>query len=88
MCLTGGNDQFRMEMLEEEKKKQLVDNFNQYNHLLGNFINKMEVKSDTSEDMDKKHQEELANHKQMCLLKVKFIVSPEIFHLQEVFFRR
>ena len=76
-------------MLEEEKKKQLVDNFNQYNHLLGNFINKMEVKSDTSEDMDKKHQEELANHKQMFLLKVRFIASAEILHLQELFlFRR
>ena len=87
MCLAGGNDQFRMEMLEEEKKKQLVDNFNQYNHLLGNFINKMEVKSDTSEDMDKKHQEELANHKQMFLLKVRFIASAEI--LQALFlFRR
>ena len=85
--MTGGNDQFRMEMLEEEKKKQLVDNFNQYNHLLGSFINKMEVKSDTSEDMDKKHQEELANHKQMFLLKVRFIASAEI--LQELFlFRR
>ena len=41
-----------MEMLEEGKKKQLVENINQYNHLLGNFMSKMDAKSDIAENME------------------------------------
>ena len=44
-CCTGIKDEFRMEMLEDEKKKQ-----NQYNHLLGNIMDvKMDVKNETME---------------------------------------
>ena len=50
-----------MEMLGDEKKKQLVENINQYNHLLGNFL---------SENMEKKGQEDFDNQQQLFLLKV------------------
>jgi hypothetical protein len=62
-----------MEMLEDEKKKQLVENINQYNHLLGTFINKMDVKNETMEKTDKKDQgREFGNHQQLLLSKVIF----------------
>ena len=64
-----------MEMLEDEKKKQLVENINQYNHLLGNFINKMDVKNETMEKTDKKDQDgEFGNHQHLLLSKVRFIM--------------
>ena len=64
-----------MEMLEDEKKKQLVENINQYNHLLGNFINKMDVKNETMEKTVKKDQGgEFGNHQQLLLSKVIFIM--------------
>ena len=63
-----------MEMLEDEKKKQLVENINQYNHLLGNFINKMDVKNETMDKTDKKEQREFGNHQQLLLTKVRFIM--------------
>ena len=64
-----------MEMLEDEKKKQLVENINQYNHLLGNFINKMDVKNETMEKTDKKDQGgEFGNHQHLLLSKVRFIM--------------
>jgi hypothetical protein len=64
-----------MEMLEDEKKKQLVENINQYNHLLGNFINKMDVKNETMEKTNKKDQcREFGNHQQLLLSKVIFIM--------------
>ena len=64
-----------MEMLEDEKKKQLVENINQYNHLLGNFINKMDVKNETMEKTDKKDQGgKFGNHQQLLLSKVIFIM--------------
>ena len=71
---TGIKDEFRMEMLEDEKKKQLVENINQYNHLLGNFINKMDVKNETMEKTYKKEQREFGNHQQQLLTKVRFIM--------------
>ena len=64
------NDEFRMEMLEEGKKKQLVENINQYNHLLGNFMSKMDAKSDISENMEKRGQGNSNNHQQLIILKV------------------
>ena len=64
------NDEFRMEMLEEGKKKQLVENINQYNHLLGNFMGKMDAKSDISENMEKRGQGNSNNHQQLIILKV------------------
>ena len=57
-----------MEMLEDEKKKQLVENINQYNHLLGTFINKMDVKNETMERTDKK------DHQCLLMSKVIFIM--------------
>jgi hypothetical protein len=71
---TGGKDEYRMEMLEEEKNKQLVENIHQYNHLLGNFINKMEVENDISETTDKKEKGQFDNHQRMLLTKVRFIM--------------
>ena len=65
-----------MEMLEDEKKKQLVENINQYNHLLGNFINKMDVKNETMEKTDKKDQGgEFGNQQHLLLSKVRFIMT-------------
>ena len=71
---TGIKDEFRMEMLEDEKKKQLVENINQYNHLLGNFINKMDVKNEIVEKTDKKeHGIEFGNHQALLLAKVIYV---------------
>lgn len=58
-------------MLEEGKKRQLVENINQYNHLLGNFMSKMDAKSDVSENMEKRGQGNSSNHKQLIVLKVE-----------------
>ena len=55
-------------MLEEGKKRQLVENINQYNHLLGNFMSKMDAKSDVLENMG---QGNSSNHKQLIVLKVE-----------------
>ena len=64
-----------MEMLEDEKKKQLVENINQYNHLLGTLINKMDVKNETMEKTVKKDQgREFGNPQQLLLSKVIFIM--------------
>ena len=73
ILFSGVNDEFRMEMLEDEKQKQLVENINQYNHLLGNFMNKLDTKSDISENRENKGMENSTNHQQMLSLKVSLV---------------
>ena len=63
-------------MLEDEKKQKLMENINQYNHLLGNFINKMEVKNDTSDNLGKEGEEEIDSSllKQLQITKVRIVI--------------
>ena len=69
----GEKEGYRVEMLKEEKKKELVENINQYNYLLGNFINKMEAKNETSGSTDTEKTEEL-NGFELQLTKVSFVM--------------
>lgn len=63
-------------MLEDEKKQKLMENINQYNHLLGNFINKMEVKNDTSDNLGKEGEEEIDSSLliQLKITKVRIVI--------------
>ena len=58
--------------MEEGKKKELVENINQYNYLLGNFINKME---DKKEKPDKREENvDSFEQRHFQLTKVGFII--------------
>ena len=70
----GEKDEYRVEMLEEEKKKDLLENINQYNYLLGNFINKMEAKNEASGSTAKEEKEDFNGLKELQITKVRFVM--------------
>ena len=59
--------------MEEEKKKELVENINQYNYLLGNFINIMEDKKDKPDTREEDVDSFVQRHFQLTKVTLQII---------------